>query len=101
MNDVGTVVNDEAQAQTFLIYLNTKHPTIRFEMELPICDGFLPLLDVHLRITADGRVERKLLAKAANKNITLHYCSHHPSHVKKAVVANEFRRASVASSSEH
>ena len=50
-----------------LNYLNSKHPTIQFDIELPDTEGFLPILDTKMKIGDDGRVERKLFCKAAKK----------------------------------
>ena len=60
-------------------------------MELPDADGFLPILDVKLKIRDDGTIEYKLYRKPASKGLTLHFRSHHPSSTKRAVVQNELR----------
>ena len=55
VDDVGTVVRDREQANNMLEYLNSKHPTIKFEMELPSeDDGFLPILDMAVQIDETG-----------------------------------------------
>ena len=84
-----------------LNYLNSKHPTIQFEMELPDTEGFLPILDIKMKIGDDGRVERKLFCKAANKGLTLNYTSHHPRSTKNAIARNEIQRAIRCSTKEH
>ena len=101
VDDVGTVVDSVEHSRTTLAYLNSKHRTIQFEVEIPNDTGFLPILDMKIKIRADGHIERKLFTKAANKGITLNYGSHHPTAVKIAVADNEFRRAQTASSQEH
>ena len=50
VDDVGTVVKNRQEAENTLKYLNSKYPTIKFEMELPSEAGFLPLLDMAVRI---------------------------------------------------
>ena len=60
VDDVGTVVKNRQEAENTLEYLNSKHPTIKFEMELPSAEGFLPLLDMAVRIDETGRFQRKL-----------------------------------------
>ena len=85
VDDIGTTVNTIEEAFEILQYMNSKHPTIRFEIELPDADGFLPILDVKLKIKDDGTMERKLYTKPANKGITLHYKSHHQSATKRTV----------------
>ena len=101
VDDAGTVTPTTEQATTTLTYLNSKHPTIKFEMELPDTDGYLPILDIKLNIDEDGNLHHKLYSKPASKGIMLHFRSHHPSSVKRAVIANEFRRAELCSSAEH
>ena len=81
--------------------MNSKHPTLRFELEAPDAAGFLPILDVEIKINVDGSMERKLYTKPANKGITLNYRSHHPSSTKLAVTTNEFDRTLRCSSEEH
>ena len=98
VDDVGTVTTDTEQANTILTYLNEQHPTIKFEMELPDNNGYLPILDIKLNIDQDGNIHHKLYTKPASKGITLNFHSHHPSSVKKAVVANEFKRAQLCAS---
>ena len=101
VDDVGTVTTDAEQANTILTYLNEQHPTIKFEMELPDNNGYLPILDIKLNIDQDGNIHHKLYTKPASKGITLNFHSHHPSSVKRAVVANEFKRAQLCASAEH
>ena len=66
VHDVGTTVNSRVEATRMLSYLNRKHKTIQFERELPDDDGFLPILDVKVRINENGEIERKLFSKAVN-----------------------------------
>ena len=84
-----------------LEHLNKKHPTIQFELETPGEDGFLPILDIKVKIKADGTIERKLYTKEANKGITLHFNSHHSSSVKTTTVLNELARAERCSTPKH
>ena len=81
-----------------LDYLNSKHETIRLEMELPNLDGYLPIFDIAVNINEDGTIDRKLFVKAANKVIMLHFHSHHLSSTKKATALNELQRATDSSS---
>ena len=101
VDDIGTTVLNTTDAHNILAYLNSKHPTIKFELELPDTDGYLPILDIQLKIDEHGNILHKLFTKKASKNITLHYLSHHPRSVKKAVVTNELTRATLCSSTAH
>ena len=84
-----------------LARLNSKHPTIQFEMEVLDENQFLPILDISVKINDDGRVEHKLYTKPASKGITLHFLSYHPQATKCAVAQYEFKRAIQCSTSEH
>ena len=93
VDDSNTVANNTQQAQNMLRYLNTKHPTIKFELALPESDGFLPILDLKMKFNEDGSMSLKHNRKTANRGITLHYQSHHPETTKRAIVRSEFQRA--------
>ena len=54
VDDTNTIANDEAEAKAMLTYLNSKHPTIKFELALPEEDGCLPILDFKLKINVGG-----------------------------------------------
>ena len=41
VNDIGTTVDTIEEAFEILQYMNSKHPTIRFEIELPDADGLI------------------------------------------------------------
>ena len=102
MRYVDDVVRDREQANNMLEYLNSKHPTIKFEMELPSeDDGFLPILDMAVQIDETGHFQRRLFTKAANKGIVLNFSSHQPTLVKKAMVQNEIKRAGVTATAEY
>ena len=101
VDDIGTVVPNSDEAYRTLTYLNSKHPTIKFELELPDSDGYLPILDIQMKIDDNGQIHHRLYRKKASKNITLHFNSHHPRTVKKAIITNELRRATLCSSLAH
>ena len=84
VDDVGTVMKNQQEAENTLEYLNSRHPTIKFEMELPSEEGFLPLLDMAVQIDETGNFQRKLFTKKANKGIVLNFSSHQPASVKRA-----------------
>ena len=101
VDDVGTVVKNRQEAENTLEFLNSKHPTIKFEMELPSEEGFLPLLDMAVRIDETGHFHRKLFTKKASKGIVLNFASHQPASVKRALVKTEIQRANSISTDEH
>ena len=59
VDDSNTVASNTQQAQDMLRYLNTKHPTIKFELALPESDGFLPILDLKMKFNEDGSMSLK------------------------------------------
>ena len=67
VDDVGTTVNGTDEAEVMLKKFNYKHKTIQFEMELPDEAGFLPVLDLKIKINEWGNIERKLYLKTASK----------------------------------
>ena len=85
IDDTDTLANNRAEAEKMLIYLNTQHPTIKFELDTPQVDRFLRILDVEFKIEEDGTIKRQLYTKPANKGISLHAHSHHPVSMKKAM----------------
>ena len=101
VDDTGTIVNEIDEAVRMVQYLNIQHKTIKFELELPSDDRYLPILDTIIRININGSIEYRLHTKQASKKITLHHNSHHLNAVKKAVIRSEFRRADQNSSTEN
>ena len=98
VDDIGTVVSSIPEANQLLETLNSQHQTIKFELELPAEDNYLPLLDAALKINHDGSLSHRLHTKSASKQIILHYDSHHPDTMKMAIVKNELKRAKTNSS---
>ena len=93
VDDTGTLAKNTDHARGMLTYLNSKHDTIKFELEIPNEDGYLPILDTMIKIEPDGSISRKLYVKAASKGITLNYRSHHPTANKIAIIHSELARA--------
>ena len=100
VGDIGTVVSSISEGSQLLETLNSQHDTIKFELELPAADGYLPLLDAALKINQDGSLSHRLHTKSASKQITLHFESHHPEATKVAIVKNERKRAKTNSKME-
>ena len=101
IDDTGKIVNDDNEARQVLRYLNEQHPTIKFELELPDESGFLPILDIKITINKDGSTPKKLCIKKANKGITLHNDSHHPTTTKRMMIRHELPRANKSSDESH
>ena len=101
VHDIGSVIDNNENAHKMLRILNSKHPTIKFEIELSDAKGFLPILVLKIKIDENGQLQYKLHHKKANKGITLHHTSHHPRAVKRTMVQNELRRAEQCSTQQH
>ena len=86
---------------TYLEYLNSRHPTIKFDLELSSEEGFLPLLDMAVQIDETGNFQRKPFTKKANKGIVLNFSSDQPASVKRALVKSEIQRAHVIPTDKH
>ena len=68
--------------------LNSQDPAIRFEIELPDDNGFLPFLNTKIKVNESGIVETGWYTKPANKGLMLNEKSHHPEHMKQASISN-------------
>ena len=98
VDEIGTVVSSFPEASQLLKTLNSQHENIKFELELPAADGYLPLLEAALKINQDGSLSHRLHTKSASKQITLHFESHRPESTKVAIVKDELKRAKTNSS---
>ena len=68
--------------------LNSQDPSIQFEIQLPIEDGFLPFLNTKIKVNDSGTVETGWYTKPANKGLMLNAKSHHPEQIKRATIVN-------------
>ena len=101
VDDTGTLAKSKKEAENMLEYLNSKHPTIKFEMERPDMEEYLPILDIKLKINDDGSISRKMHVKSANKGIMLNFYSHQLTAMKRSTVLNKQRRADKNSTRDH
>ena len=90
MDNTGTLVNRTAQAERMLNDLNNRHNSIKFELELPSADGYLPILDTAIKINPDGSFSYKLHSAKANKQITLYNDPHHSDSTKWPLSTRKF-----------
>ena len=58
--------NPYSQAQDVLQRLNMKHPSIKFKLALPDPNGYLPILNMKMKINEDGNLSLKHFKKPAN-----------------------------------
>ncbi|VDL68119.1 unnamed protein product, partial [Nippostrongylus brasiliensis] len=76
--------------------LNEQSEHISFAREKPT-DSWLAFLNVHVQLT-EGGFKTRWYRKPTSKIMIVHYSSAHPVAVKKAIVHNMFRTASMVSS---
>ena len=64
------VVNNTDEALRMVQNFDNQHKTIKFELELPSDDGYLPILDTAIKVNADGSLSYRLHTNKASKKIT-------------------------------
>ncbi len=102
IDDCVVVLDKNSDLSTLVTRLNSIHVSIKFEMDLPRSDGFLPVLDTSLRISEDGQIEHKFFVKEANKGLFINASSAIPKSIKRNAVQCEFSRAQqLCSTDEH
>jgi uncharacterized protein (UPF0335 family) len=72
--------------------LNSLHPSIKFTLELPGTDGFVPFLDLQIAIKS-GHIHNRFYQKEAKKDVFLHADSALPQSVKHNAISAELLRA--------
>ena len=88
IDDCISPASNSEEAHKIQNHLNSQEPSIRYEIELPGKDGFLPFLNTKVKVNDSGLVETGWYTKPANKGLMLNAKSHHPEHVKRAVINN-------------
>ncbi|EYC11231.1 hypothetical protein Y032_0051g2089 [Ancylostoma ceylanicum] len=87
IDDVFAIGSSLFVVTSTLAKLNSMDVNIRFTMEEPGKDGFLPFLNTGVRF-CNGRSEIRWHRKASSKNIMLHSRSAHPTYMKVNVARN-------------
>lgn len=80
--------------------LNNRCTNIKLTME-SVQNARLPFLNIELTLSSDGKVCTRWYRKPANKGIVTHATSHHPSHVKRAIIKSTLLTANAVSSAEY
>jgi hypothetical protein len=83
IDDCIAPTSSSEEARLIQNHLNSQYSSIRYEIELPGEDGFLPF-----PMNDSGIVEFGWYTKPANKGLMLNAKSNHPDHVKCAVINN-------------
>ena len=79
-------------AETFLTYLNSHHPSLKFTLEYET-DKSIFFLDTKLKHEADGHITVEWSLKDTNTGIYIPSCSYAPMNFKKAAMRSLFYRA--------
>ena len=81
---------NEADAQDFLLFLNSYHNTFKFTAD--ISTNTVNFLDVTVKVNDTGLLTTTLYCKPTDTYRYLHYKSFHPKHQKKAIPYSQFVR---------
>lgn len=77
-------LGSQESLQDFMRTANTLHPTIKFTFESS--DSQVHFLDTTVYLDESRRIRTTLYRKPTDKNLLLHYDSHHPLHVKRGII---------------
>ena len=96
VDDIFALVENEDAAKTLHDILESQHPNISFELELPSAtDAGLTLSLLDFKVTIrDGRATFQFYRKPARRDTFVHFASHLPRQQKNAIVLNERSRIS-------
>ncbi|EYC43305.1 hypothetical protein Y032_0498g2548 [Ancylostoma ceylanicum] len=87
IGDVFAIGSTPSALQHVLDNLNSQDPNIRFTVEEPDVNGFLPFLNAKVRIR-NGSKEFSWYRKLSSKNIIIHSRSAHPIYTEANAVRN-------------
>ena len=88
IDDCVTPASNHEEAVFIQNKLNSQDPAIRFEIELPDDDDFLPFLSTKIKVIESGIVETGWYTKPANKGLMINERSRHPERMKQAIISN-------------
>ena len=94
VDDTFITIQKDANPISLLEKLNSTHPSIKFEIELPDqTTGFLPFLDTQVALDQTKKFRFKLYTKTANKNLFVNQKSAVPQSTKLNSAIAEYSRA--------
>ena len=92
VDDTIILVKDLENAHNLCQRLNSIHPMIKFTMDVPNEDGFVPFLDIQVRVRS-GTVQYKYYQKQTKKDLFINVSSAVSQNVKRNTVQAELQRA--------
>jgi len=101
VDDSLLVLKNGAKAEDILSSLNSKHKSLKFELEGPSTDNSINILDTCITIAPSGELKIEFYEKAAKKPLFLHEKSAQPHATKAACARAEFIRARRICNNEH
>lgn len=100
IDDCVLIIDRDIDLANILERLNSLHESIKFELQKPRQDNFLPVLDTLLRISESGQVQHKFYVKEANRGLFIHALSALPTCIKRNAIKEEIHRAKSLSSEQ-
>ena len=91
VDDTFVIMPNTAEAYAFLDVLNSKHPALKFTMELATQDK-LPFLGMNI-IKSGTKLETSVYKKPTNTGLLLHFDSHVDHRYKKGLLKTMINRA--------
>ncbi|EYC44643.1 hypothetical protein Y032_0455g1769 [Ancylostoma ceylanicum] len=100
IDDVFVVGSAHAELRSTLPNLNSVNVNIKFIVEEPSRYGFLPFLNIKVRI-CNGKTAIRCYRKPSSKNVVLHSRSAHPTYMKVNVVLVKSSKRIATTNSEN
>ena len=91
-DDICIITTNREEAIRIKEFMDRQHPNIKFDIEHPVNDRTLRLLDFEFTITSDGSSVFNFYKKKAKKPLFMHHRSALPDRMKMDVIRNEVKR---------
>ena len=91
-DDICILTTNQEEATRILEFMQQQHPDIDFDIEHPVNNRTLRLLDFEFTVTSNGDVFFNFYKKNAKKPLSVHHDSALPERMKRTVIENERRR---------
>ena len=99
IDDVFLVFPSHLDCNDILQLANQIHSKIKFSMQLPNDDGFLPYLDCEVRLHM-GRFSSRIYFKECHSGVIQHWTSNSSRASKRGIIMGELRRATFRSTTD-
>jgi len=92
VDDILACFNNQAEADRFLVFLNSLHPNIKFTVEYESDFGRIPFLDLFI-IKTDVKLDITVYRKPTHSGVYTHFASFLPTRLKRQLVVTLLERA--------